>query len=77
MNKAKSLTHMAGTLAAVAAAPVPAAQPPALHRKTLLPSLVLLLGMYLFLHYDPTRHNLKFDKGINKTLCYTYYIHIS
>lgn len=69
-----SLTHMAGKLAAVVEAPVPAVVLPlAHHRTTLLSSLVLLLlGMYLFLHYHPTRHNLKFDQGINKTLCYIF-----
>jgi len=58
MYKANSLTHMAGTpavvvvAAAAVAALVPAALPPAYHCMKLFP--VLLLGMYLFLHYHPT-----------------------
>ena len=68
---------MAGKLAAVVEAPVPAVVLPlAHHRTTLLSSLVLLLlGMYLFLHYHPTRHNLKFDQGIKKSSFYFYLLY--
>ena len=73
MYKANSLTHMAGTpavvVAAAAAVLVPAVLPPA-HRCMKL-FLVLLLGMYLFLHYHPhnTTTNLIKEQNIILYLC--------
>lgn len=76
MYKANSLTHMAGTPAvgvvAAAAVLVPVLLPPAHHCMKLFP--VLLLGMYLFLHYHPHNTTTNLIKEQNIMLyIYVYY----